>query len=51
MGLPAGFVTDVGLPYGAQLHLLGNGVVPEQAVAALRILIGIVLEENEGAAS
>jgi DNA (cytosine-5)-methyltransferase 1 len=39
MGLPPGFVTDVGLPYGAQLKALGNGVVPQQATAALRDLV------------
>jgi hypothetical protein len=39
MGLPAGHVTAVpGLPRGAQLKALGNGVVPQQAAAALRVL-------------
>lgn len=39
MGLPAGHVTSVpGLPRGAQLKALGNGVVPQQAAAALRML-------------
>ncbi|WP_424567991.1 hypothetical protein [Streptomyces sp. CH-036] len=39
MGLPAGHVTDVpGLTRTQQLHALGNGVVPQQASAALRIL-------------
>lgn len=39
MGLPAGWVTDVlGLPRNAQLKALGNGVVPQQAAAALRAL-------------
>ncbi|KUL52294.1 DNA cytosine methyltransferase [Streptomyces sp. NRRL S-1521] len=39
MGLPAGHVTDVpGLSRSAQLKALGNGVVPQQAVAALRFL-------------
>lgn len=38
-GLPAGHVTSVpGLPRGAQLKALGNGVVPQQAEAALRLL-------------
>lgn len=45
MGLPAGFVTNLGLPYGAQLYLLGNGVVPQQAEAALRILVDLALNE------
>ncbi|MFE0693921.1 DNA cytosine methyltransferase [Streptomyces sp. NPDC058869] len=39
MGLPAGWVTDVpGLSRTAQLKALGNGVVPQQAAAALRHL-------------
>ncbi len=38
-GLPAGHVTGVpGLPRGAQLKALGNGVVPQQAAAAIRLL-------------
>jgi DNA (cytosine-5)-methyltransferase 1 len=40
MGLPAGHVTDVpGLSRNAQLKALGNGVVPQQAIAALQILL------------
>jgi DNA (cytosine-5)-methyltransferase 1 len=39
MGLPAGFVTDLDLPYSAQLRILGNGVVPQQADVALRLLV------------
>jgi DNA (cytosine-5)-methyltransferase 1 len=39
MGLPAGHVTDTeGLTRNAQLKLLGNGVVPQQAEHALRAL-------------
>jgi DNA (cytosine-5)-methyltransferase 1 len=39
MGLPAGHVTDVpDLTRNQQLHALGNGVVPQQATAALRLL-------------
>jgi DNA (cytosine-5)-methyltransferase 1 len=39
-GLPVGHVTSVpGLPRGAQLKALGNGVVPQQAAAALRLLV------------
>jgi DNA (cytosine-5)-methyltransferase 1 len=42
MGLPAGWVTEVpGLTRNAQLKALGNGVVPQQALAALRILDGL----------
>lgn len=41
MGLPAGHVTAVpGIPRNAQLKALGNGVVPQQADAALRLLLG-----------
>lgn len=39
MGLPKGFVTDLGLPYSAQHRALGNGVVPQQAVEALWQLV------------
>ncbi|MEU6615341.1 DNA cytosine methyltransferase [Streptomyces parvus] len=39
MGLPAGHVTQVpGLTRNQMLHALGNGVVPQQATAALRLL-------------
>lgn len=44
MGLPNGWVTDVALPYGAQHRILGNGVVPQQAVAALRQLVHVAIE-------
>lgn len=41
MGLPAGWVTDVpGLKRTDMLKALGNGVVPQQAAAAVRILLG-----------
>jgi DNA (cytosine-5)-methyltransferase 1 len=40
MGLPAGHVTDVpGLTRNDQLKALGNGVVPQQAAAAIRYLL------------
>lgn len=39
MGLPDGWVTDVpGLTYRQQLRALGNGVVPQQAAHALRVM-------------
>ena len=40
MGLPAGHVTDpaIGLTRNQQLKALGNGVVPQQAALALRML-------------
>jgi DNA (cytosine-5)-methyltransferase 1 len=41
MGIP-GLVTGVpGLPRTAQLRIIGNGVVPGQATAALRLLTGL----------
>lgn len=40
MGLPGGWVTDVpGLGRNEQLKALGNGVVPQQAAHALRLLL------------
>ena len=41
MGLPPGWVTDVDLPRTAHLKILGNGVVPQQAAAALRWLLNV----------
>jgi len=44
MGLPAGWVTDVpGISRTGQLHLLGNGVVPQQARAALSALTAMAV--------
>ena len=39
MGLPGGWVTGVPLSRNAQLKALGNGVVPQQAALALRLLL------------
>ena len=40
MGLPDGWVTDVpGITRNDQLRMLGNGVVPQQAIAALELLL------------
>ncbi len=40
MGLPEGWVTAVpGLSRNAQLKILGNGVVPQQAVLAIELLL------------
>jgi hypothetical protein len=42
MGLPATWLAAVpGLPYAAKIRALGNGVVPRQAAAALRLLTGV----------
>jgi DNA (cytosine-5)-methyltransferase 1 len=38
MGLPAGWVTDSGIPITQQYKMLGNGVVPQQALYALELL-------------
>ena len=38
MGLEPGWVTDCGLSRSQQLKMLGNGVVPQQAEAAIHIL-------------
>ncbi len=43
MGLPDGWVTEIGLTRNEELKLCGNGVVPQQAELALRLL----LEERE----
>lgn len=47
MGLPKGFITDLGLPYGAQHRALGNGVVPQQAVVALWQLVGTAIRSAD----
>ncbi len=50
MGLPAGHVTAVpGLSRSAQLKALGNGVVPQQATAALRFLAPAALSARTAA--
>jgi DNA (cytosine-5)-methyltransferase 1 len=40
MGLPDGWVTGHGLKRNDELKMCGNGVVPQQAVLALRYLLG-----------
>lgn len=51
MGLPDGHVTAVpGIPRTAQLKALGNGVVPQQAAYALRLLLDQVAADLEQAA-
>jgi DNA (cytosine-5)-methyltransferase 1 len=41
MGLPAGWVTDpaIGISRSAQLKACGDGVVPQQAIAALEHML------------
>jgi DNA (cytosine-5)-methyltransferase 1 len=42
MGLPDGWITDVpGVTRNEALKLAGNGVVPQQAEAALRFLLSV----------
>jgi DNA (cytosine-5)-methyltransferase 1 len=41
MGWPAGWVTDIDISRNDQLRIIGNGVVPQQATAALRYLLTI----------
>ena len=38
MGLPSGWVTGIDLPRAQMLKILGNGVVPQQALKALQLL-------------
>jgi len=50
MGLPEGWVTGVGLTRNQELKACGNGVVPQQAELALRILLeGVTLPAGGGA--
>lgn len=47
MGLPAGHVTSVaGLSRNDQLIALGNGVVPQQAAAALRHCLPLLFSSS-----
>lgn len=44
MGIPTGWVTDVpGLARNAQFKLIGNGVVPQQGMAAIKYLMDVNL--------
>jgi DNA (cytosine-5)-methyltransferase 1 len=45
MGLDEGYVTGLGLPRSAELKALGNGVVPQQAEAAIRWLVRHLLDQ------
>ena len=38
MGLPAGWVTGIDISRTAQLRAIGNGVIPQQGIHALRLL-------------
>jgi DNA (cytosine-5)-methyltransferase 1 len=45
MGLPAGWITDIGLTRNDELKACGNGVVPAQAELALSILLAEIKED------
>lgn len=47
MGLPEGWITGVGLTRNEELKACGNGVVPQQAELALRMLLDGVSLERE----
>jgi DNA (cytosine-5)-methyltransferase 1 len=44
MGLPDGWITGHGLKRNDELKMAGNGVVPQQAVLALRYLLGETID-------
>ena len=46
MGLPEGWITDVGLSRVDELKACGNGVVPQQAFLALETLLGAKGDTN-----
>ena len=49
MGLEPGWITDVGLTRNEELKACGNGVVPQQAELALRILLeGVAMPKAGG---
>jgi DNA (cytosine-5)-methyltransferase 1 len=52
MGLPEGWVTDptIGISRNEQLKACGNGVVPQQAIAALRDMLAAFQAREEEAA-
>jgi DNA (cytosine-5)-methyltransferase 1 len=52
MGLPDGWVTDTpGLTRPAMLKALGNGVVPQQAAAAIRLLAARAIDDTTSQAA
>jgi len=48
MGLPDGWVTDpaIGISRNEQLKACGNGVVPQQAIAALKDMLNAFQKEG-----
>ena len=50
MGLPDGWITEVGLTRNEELKACGNGVVPQQAELALKVLLeGVTIPAGGGA--
>jgi DNA (cytosine-5)-methyltransferase 1 len=47
MGLPEGWVCGLGLSRTAELRMLGNGVVPQQAALALDLLDSASVPEED----
>lgn len=48
MGLPEGHITSVpGLTWQEAIRALGNGVIPQQAEAALRAITRMLQKEEE----
>lgn len=41
MGLPDGWVTDCGLSRKEELMACGNGVIPQQAAKAIRMMLEV----------
>lgn len=39
MGLPEGYITDSDLTGNQQIKMLGNGVFPQQALAAIQTML------------
>ncbi|KRC37499.1 hypothetical protein ASE15_05140 [Oerskovia sp. Root22] len=50
MGLPDGWVTDTDITRNEQLKALGNGVVPQQAAAAIRHMLHTINFAEEAVA-
>ncbi|MDQ0102331.1 rRNA processing protein Krr1/Pno1 [Paenarthrobacter nicotinovorans] len=52
MGIPEGWVTDpaIGISRNEQLKACGNGVVPQQAMAALRDMLAAFGNQERSAA-
>jgi len=45
MGLPDGWITDCGLTRNEELKAAGNGVVPQQATLALKVLLSDIKDK------